>query len=77
MKTIKKSSAKLPPLPPIPAYLSATEKAFVASADRYWEKLARLSKAKQRAALIKLGALTPDGKVTVYPMDHVPLGPRE
>jgi hypothetical protein len=33
--------------------------------------------AKQRAELIRRGALTPDGKLPVYPMDHVPLGPRE
>ncbi len=36
----------------------------------------RWSKAKQRAHLIKIGALTPEGNLPVYPMDHVPLGQR-
>ena len=74
MKAIKKSPFKRPP---IPDYLSPSEKAFIRRQDLWWDKLHRMPKAKQRAALIKLGALTPDGKVTVYPMDHVPLGPRE
>ena len=44
--------------------------------DDWWSKLNRLSKAKKRARMIELGMLTPEGKVPVYPMDHVPLGPR-
>jgi len=43
----------------------------------WWAKLGRLPKAKRRARMIELGMLTPEGKVPVYPMDHVPLGPRE
>jgi len=39
-------------------------------------KFKRWPKAKQRAHLIKIGALTPEGEIPVYPMDHVPLGPR-
>ena len=39
-------------------------------------KFRRMSKAKKRAFLIEIGALTPDGNLPVYPMDHVPLGPR-
>ena len=41
------------------------------------EKFRSMSKAKRRALLIEIGALTPEGNVPVYPMDHVPLGPRE
>lgn len=40
-------------------------------------KFLRLSKAEQLADLIRRGALTPEGKLPRYPMDHVPLGPRE
>ena len=43
----------------------------------WWDKLGRLPKAKRRARMIELGMLTTEGKVPVYPMDHVPLGPRE
>lgn len=39
-------------------------------------KFKRWPKAKQRAHLIEIGALTPEGEIPVYPMDHVPLGPR-
>jgi hypothetical protein len=43
----------------------------------WWDRLGRLPKAKRRARMIELGMLTPEGQVPVYPMDHVPLGPRE
>ncbi len=43
----------------------------------WWAKLGRLPKTKRRARMIELGMLTPEGKVPVYPMDHVPLGPRD
>jgi hypothetical protein len=36
----------------------------------------RMTVSQTRAWLIRIGALTPEGKVTVYPMDHVPLGPK-
>ena len=42
----------------------------------YFAKFRRLSKTKQRALLIEWGALTAEGNVPTYPMDHVPLGPR-
>ena len=41
------------------------------------EKFSRMSKAKKRQWLIEIGALTPEGDLPVYPMNHVPLGPRE
>lgn len=39
-------------------------------------RVRRMTVAQKQAWLIRIGALTPEGKVTVYPMDHVPLGPR-
>ena len=36
----------------------------------------KMTPAQKRAWLIELGTLTPEGEVPVYPMDHVPLGPR-
>ena len=47
------------------------------SVHEWWDKLRRMPKARKRARMIELGMLTPEGKVPVYPMDHVPLGPRE
>ena len=41
------------------------------------EQFRKMPLAKQRAELIRQGTLTPEGKLPVYPMDHVPLGPRE
>ena len=40
-------------------------------------KFQRLPKAKQKALLIKWDILNPDGSLRQYPMDHVPLGPRQ
>jgi hypothetical protein len=40
-------------------------------------KFRKQPKAVQRAKLIREGILTPEGKLPVYPMNHVPLGPRE
>lgn len=40
-------------------------------------KFRKMSPAKKNAYLVKWGALTPEGEVPVYPMDHVPLEPRE
>ncbi len=40
-------------------------------------KFRKLPKAVQRAKLIKEGILTAEGKLPVYPMNHVPLGPRD
>lgn len=39
----------------------------------FWEHGPR----KQRAELIRQGTLTPEGNLPVYPMDHVPFGPKE
>ena len=59
-------------------YLFQKEEAESLARSRdYFAKFRRMSKAKQRALLIKWGALTPEGNLPVYPMDHVPLGPRE
>jgi hypothetical protein len=43
------------------------------------ERAARRGKSPEevRASLIARGILTKAGKLPVYPMDHVPLGPRE
>ncbi|HBJ83331.1 MAG TPA: hypothetical protein DDZ88_05550 [Verrucomicrobiales bacterium] len=56
-------------------YISPEE--FRLGVREWWAKFHRMPKAKQRARMIELGMLTPEGKVPVYPMDHVPLGPRE
>lgn len=56
---------------------SADFAALRASIAASWAKFHRLPLPKQRAELIRRGVLTPDGKLPVYPMDHVPLGPRE
>ena len=59
-------------------YLFQKEDADALARSRaYFAKVRRMSKAKQREWLIEIGALTPEGNLPVYPMDHVPLGPRE
>ena len=40
-------------------------------------KFQRLPKAKKKALLVEWDILNPDGSLRRYPMDHVPLGPRE
>lgn len=47
----------------------------LARARAYFDKVRRMSKAKQRELLFKWEALTPEGTLPVYPMDHVPYGP--
>jgi|GEM_PF-1556708 len=60
-----------------PAGLSAeTVETLDRLAERH-KRFRRMPLAKQRAELIRQGVLTPEGKLPVYPMDHVPLGPRE
>lgn len=45
--------------------------------DEAWQrKFKRMTKAQKRQWLISIGVLTPEGEIPVYPMDHVPLGPR-
>ena len=60
-----------------PAGLSSAAIDRLDRIDANWRKLLHMPKAKRRAELIKRGILTPEGKLPVYPMDHVPLGPRE
>ena len=54
-----------------------TDAEFHAGMSEFWDDMERLPLKKQRNILIEIGALTPEGNVPVYPMDHVPLGPRE
>lgn len=71
---------------PLDDFIASTlsQRAAVADAESYiqrrgaeWRaKFKRWPKAKQRAHLIAIGALTAEGEIPVYPMDHVPLGPR-
>ena len=44
--------------------------------DAYLAKVRKMTPAQSHKWLIEIGALTPEGEVPVYPMDHVPLGPR-
>ena len=50
---------------------------FRARVDACLATVRKMSPARKRKWLIELGALTPEGNVPVYPMDHVPLGPRQ
>ena len=61
--------------PTDPMHLS--EKDFSARITAYLKQFDELPKKKQKAAMIKFGWFNADGTVPVYPMDHVPLGPRE
>lgn len=54
-----------------------SEKDFSARITAYLKKFDAMPNKKQTAELIKFGWLNTDGTVPVYPMDHVPLGPRE
>ena len=45
-------------------------------AEKAWDHFESLPNAKQRALLIEWDILNPDGTLRRYPMDHVPLGPR-
>ena len=49
---------------------------FHARCAAYHAKVRKMTKAQKRAHLIELGTLNPDGTLRRYPMDHVPLGPR-
>ncbi len=42
----------------------------------YLTKFERLPKSKRTALLVKWDVLNSDGTLRRYPMDHVPLGPR-
>ena len=54
-----------------------SEKEFSARVDAHLKKFDTLSPSKQLAYMIKAGWINADRTVPVYPMDHVPLGPRE
>ena len=60
-----------------PFGLSAATHALLDKIEADGIKFRKMPLAKQRAELIRQGTLTPEGKLPVYPMDHVPLGPRE
>ena len=53
-----------------------TDQEFHVEAQAAWTDFDNLPKAKQRALLIEWDILNPDGTLRRYPMDHVPLGPR-
>lgn len=54
-----------------------SEEEFSARVDARIQKLRTMTPAQKRAYMIQAGWLTKEGKIPVYPMDHVPLGPRE
>ncbi len=60
-------------------YVSIDELERRSATKRARERAARRGKSPEeiRASLIKRGILTKSGKLPRYPMDHVPLGPRE
>lgn len=68
-------SAMKPKRPSDPMRLS--EKDFSARITAYLKKFDALPRKKQKAEMIKFGWFNADGTVPVYPMNHVPLGPRE
>ena len=49
---------------------------FARHSTEWLADFARMSKAKQKVLLIEWDILNPDGTLRRYPMDHVPLGPR-
>ena len=61
--------------PPV-AYEHLTDRQFRELAQSAYDDFDNLPKAKQRALLIEWDILNPDGTLRRYPMDHVPLGPR-
>jgi hypothetical protein len=66
------------PTPPVrPTGLSPADIVWLDKHAARRAKFSSWSKTKQRAYLIKLGTLTPDGKLNWPKMDHVPLGARE
>ena len=60
-----------------PFGLSAATHALLDQMEADGIKFRKQPLAKQRAELIRRGTLTPEGKLPIYPMDHVPLGPKE
>ena len=58
-------------------FLFISTEAFHCRHADWLDKFRRMSKAKKRAVLVSIGALNADGSLPVFPMDHVPLGPRE
>lgn len=64
------------PKPPVrPSGLSPADIVWLDEHAAHWAEIASWSKAKQRAWLIKLGALKPNGELNWPKIDHVPYGP--
>lgn len=76
MKTKSPPRSKPAPAQPLPL-ISTEMQGMMDRMEARWAKVATWPKARQRDYLIKLGALNADGTLRRYPMDHVPLGPRE
>ena len=69
-KTAKRTKPAVP-------FEHLTDAQFHTLAKEAWDDFHRLSKARQKALLIEWDILNPDGTLRQYPMDHVPLGPRQ
>ena len=54
-----------------------TDEEFHSEMQQAWADFDNLSETKKKALFIKWDILNPDGTLRRYPMDHVPLGPRE
>jgi len=64
------------PTPPVrPSGLSPADIRWLDEHAARRAKFSRWSKAKQRAYLIKLGTLKPNGELNWPKIDHVPYGP--
>ena len=72
MPTIAKKKTSAAPI----AFEHLNDAEFHNMAEKAWDNFESLPKAKQRALLIEWDILNPDGTLRRYPMDHVPLGPR-
>lgn len=72
MKTSKAPKPRVRPSGLSPADIAELDKNAA-----YLDQIASWSKTKQRAWLIQIGALKPNGELNWPKIDHVPLGPRE
>jgi hypothetical protein len=75
---MKTKSAIKPIAAPVPRPQTYAErvKADLDSMNAYWDEILRQSPKQQRAFLLKIGAIKPDGSLNmVSTNDHVPLGP--
>ena len=53
-----------------------SEAEFHAGMQEFWAEFDRMPRKKQDALFVEWDILNPDGTLRRYPMDHVPLGPR-